>query len=127
MSDYSLTKTRFQQGIWEGLVSGKGPDAPQPEIVVTHQQSRLSDVQLSDGPERGQWALRIPVPADRIGDGVQTFLIQDGRTDETLGHFALSGGEALADDILTEMQLLREELDMLKRAFRRHCLETMQP
>jgi hypothetical protein len=125
MSDYSLTKIRFRQGVWEGLLAGPGADSPQPEITVTHQQEVLPDVRLADGPERGQWLLQVPVPADRIGDGVQTFLIRNARTDETLGHFALAGGEALADDILAEMQLLREELDMLKRAFRRHCLETM--
>ena len=34
-------------------------------------------------------------------------------------------GEALAHDIRAEIDLLRAELDMLKRAFRRHCLETM--
>ena len=33
-------------------------------------------------------------------------------------------GEPLGDDIRAEVELLRAELDMLKRAFRRHCLET---
>ena len=37
----------------------------------------------------------------------------------------LVAGDALAYDLRTEIALLREELDLLKRAFRRHCLETM--
>ena len=41
-----------------------------------------------------------------------------------LDSFALMSGDALSYDIRAEMTLLREELDMLKRAFRRHCLET---
>jgi outer membrane protein assembly factor BamA len=36
----------------------------------------------------------------------------------------LIAGEALGDDIRVEVELLRDELDMLKRAFRRHCVET---
>jgi hypothetical protein len=31
----------------------------------------------------------------------------------------------MEDDLRAEVDLLRAELDMLKRAFRRHCLETM--
>jgi hypothetical protein len=30
----------------------------------------------------------------------------------------------LAEDIRAEMDLLRAELDLLKQAFRRHCVET---
>ena len=33
-------------------------------------------------------------------------------------------GVAMEDDVRAEIDLLRAELDMLKRAFRRHCLET---
>ena len=42
-----------------------------------------------------------------------------------LGHFSIIAGEALGEDLHAEVELLRAELDMLKRAFRRHCLETM--
>ena len=41
-----------------------------------------------------------------------------------LGDFTLMAGDAVADDLRAEVELLRAELDMLKRAFRRHCLET---
>ena len=44
---------------------------------------------------------------------------------DRIGDFALMSGDALSYDIRAEVTLLREELDMLKRAFRRHCLETM--
>ena len=68
--------------------------------------------------------LRVPIPAELLSDGVQTFLIRDTDSGETLESFSILAGEALADDIRAEVELLREELDMLKRAFRRHCLET---
>ena len=56
--------------------------------------------------------------------GVQTFLIRDVASGETLQHFTIITGVAMEDDLRAEVDLLRAELDMLKRAFRRHCLET---
>ena len=70
------------------------------------------------------WLVQVPVPPEAIGDGVQTFLIGDVRGDSVLSSFTLIAGEALGEDIRAEVELLRAELDMLKRAFRRHCLET---
>jgi hypothetical protein len=55
---------------------------------------------------------------------VQVFLINDAATGETLDSFTIITGEPLEDDIRAEVELLRAELDMLKRAFRRHCVET---
>ena len=34
------------------------------------------------------------------------------------------GDEVYGVDLRAEMDLMRAELDMLKRAFRRHCVET---
>jgi hypothetical protein len=64
------------------------------------------------------------VPVDAIEDGVQIFIKFDAMDGTQVGHFTLIAGEALGDDIRVEMELLRAELDMLKRAFRRHCVET---
>ena len=46
-------------------------------------------------------------------------------TDARLASFTVVMGQPLDEDIRAEMALLRAELDMLKRAFRRHCVETM--
>ena len=37
---------------------------------------------------------------------------------------AIADGEALVDDMCVEIESPRAELDMLKSAFRRHCVET---
>jgi hypothetical protein len=42
----------------------------------------------------------------------------------TIPEEAIADGEALGDDMRVEIELPRAELDMLKRAFRRHCVET---
>ena len=125
MHTYTLTKTRFRDGLWEGLVVADTDAAPMPEIDVSLQNTSISGVTLAKVAEKGRWVLEIPVPAEALGDGVHTFLIRDRRTDKVLDSFTLIAGDALDDDVRAEVALLRAELDMLKRAFRRHCLETM--
>ena len=51
-------------------------------------------------------------------------MIRDRKEDVVLGSFSIVAGDALAEDIRAELTLLRAELDMLKKAFRRHCVET---
>ena len=125
MSDVTLTKTRLFEGVWEGVLSYDGTGNFQPEIEVTHLQKPVAGVEVTEKPEENLWVVRVPIPAELIADGVQTFLISDKRTGESLNSFALMSGDVLSYDIRAEVTLLREELDMLKRAFRRHCLETM--
>ena len=124
-SDIVLTKTRLIQGVWEGVLSGGPGGTWQPKIEVTHLERPLQGVEVTEDRELRHWMIRVPVPAALIADGVQTFLIRNAESGETLQSFAILAGEALAEDIRAEMNLLREELDMLKRAFRRHCVETM--
>ena len=124
MSDWTLTKTRLFEGVWEGVLASAEQNDAAPEIEVTHLQQPLDGVEVTAGPD-GDWVLRVPVPADRIADGVQTFVIRDRTSGTVLDSFSLVAGDALAYDLRAEIALLREELDLLKRAFRRHCLETM--
>ncbi|MBY5933317.1 hypothetical protein KUV51_09935 [Tateyamaria omphalii] len=122
MSTLTLTPTKMRHGIWQGVIQQNGTGVPQ--IKVTHLDKDVPDVQVTEQGEDSQWLLQIPVPAEAIADGVQVFVITDATDDEKLGDFTLIAGEALGDDIRGEVALLREELDMLKRAFRRHCVET---
>ena len=125
MSDLTLTKTRLLEGVWEGALYRQGGAGETPNIEVTWQLERIEDVQVEKMSDGRGWTLRVPVPSHAIADGVQTFLINDADTCTTLGQFCLVAGEELSYDIRAEVTLLREELDMLKRAFRRHCLDTM--
>lgn len=121
MTDLTLTKTRFRMGVWEGLISGAGAEAP--GIDVMYLDRPVSGVALDPAGE-GCWTLSVQVPVEAVADGVQTFTVFDRATDTRLGAFTLVAGDPVADDIRAEIELLRAELDMLKRAFRRHCLET---
>ena len=97
MAEWSLVKTRIVEGVWQGVLSGGLSAGEAPELVVTH--------------------------LDREIEGA--FLISKQATGERLASFTVVTGEPLEDDIRGELDLLRAELDMLKKAFRRHCLETM--
>jgi hypothetical protein len=123
MSTLQLTKTKMKQGVWQGIVTQTGDETPQ--IDVTHQKNEVAGVNLTHDAKAGHWVLSVPIPAEAIADGVQTLIIRDKQAGDKIGHITLLAGEALGDDIRAEMDLLRAELDMLKRAFRRHCLETM--
>ena len=122
MPDMTLTKTRIRGGAWEGVLTGAGAA---PALQVTLQDVELAGISLAPlETQPGSYAVRVPIPAAALSEGVQTFMIRNRVNGEKLGHFTVITGVALEDDIRAEVDLLRAELDMLKRAFRRHCLET---
>jgi hypothetical protein len=121
MDGARLTKTRIRAGVWEGVLSG----TESPALEVRHLEVEVPGVTITAIPDRpAEWAVRVPIPAEVLGEGVQTFLIRNRDTGETMQHFTVITGVAMEDDLRAEVDLLRSELDMLKRAFRRHCLET---
>ncbi len=93
---------------------------------MTYLDDPIAGVEVKKDTTHRQWGLRVPIPADAIADGVQTLLVIEAASGRVLEKITIIAGEALADDIRAEVDLLRAELDMLKRAFRRHCVETMQ-
>lgn len=122
MDGVKLTKTRIRAGVWEGVLSG----TDRPALEVRHLEVEVPGVTATPIPDRpSEWAVRVPIPLAALSEGVQTFLIRDVTSGETLQHFTIITGVAMEDDLRAEIDLLRAELDMLKRAFRRHCLETM--
>lgn len=123
MADLVLTKTRIQAGVWEGVLTGA--DTP-PDIFVTHNGQEIEGASLRDDPDvEGQFRVFVPIPAELLSEGVQTFLISEKASGDRLASFTVVTGQPLDEDFRAEMELLRAELDMLKRAFRRHCVETM--
>ncbi|MEI2684961.1 MAG: hypothetical protein V9G14_00850 [Cypionkella sp.] len=116
----TLTKTRIRAGVWEGVLSGP-TELPVLDVSLLGESLAGVSVAAIDG-RAGDWLVRVPIPAEVLSEGVQTFLIRSGA--ETLAHFTVITGVAMEDDMRAEVDLLRAELDMLKRAFRRHCLET---
>tara|TARA_R110000737_G_scaffold336500_2_gene356026 strand:+ start:294 stop:692 length:399 start_codon:yes stop_codon:yes gene_type:complete len=127
--DATLTKTRLHAGKWEGLLvlPGAGPetDVVGTEIEVLLHDAPIRGVTVEALETPGEYAIVIPIPAESIADGVQVFLIRHRPSNAVLNAFAILSGDVLGDTLHTEVLLLRAELDMLKRAFRRHCVETL--
>jgi len=120
-----LTKTRIQAGTYEGVLKAGGEGNYNPDIAVLHLEQELDGLTLTeDSSLANTWHVKFDIPSAALTDGVQTFLIMERSTGESLDSFTIVTGEALSDDIRAEMDLLRAELDMLKKAFRRHCVET---
>ncbi|MBJ2153683.1 hypothetical protein [Paracoccus sp. IB05] len=120
----TLTRTRIRAGTWEGILSGAGDTAP--TLEVTLDGALQPGVTVTPIPGRsGDYAVKVPVRSEMLSEGVQTFLIRrkGAPAEPVLAHFTIITGVAMEDDLRAEFDLLRAELDMLKRAFRRHCLE----
>lgn len=122
MSKLTLTKTRMLEGTWQGVLTGAGDTKP--HLRVTHADIEITDYQLVRNEASDHWVLTIPIPVTAIADGIQTILISDRQSQNKIGNIVLIGDEVASVDLRAELDLLRAELDMLKRAFRRHCVET---
>jgi len=124
---FRLIKKQIIGGTYQGVLkaSSKGQKIPAMEMI--HQGNVVGNVSVesvtSDGDE---WAVRADIPVEYLVDGVQTFLFVFAGRADILGRFSMITGEPLEDDLRGEIDLLRAELDMLKRAFRRHCIDTMR-
>lgn len=118
--EITLTQTRIALGWWEGVLKGANG-----EIEAWHGDRQITGVELTPLPGKaGQLAVRVPIPAFVLNEGVQTVQLRLGG--QVLAHFTLTAGSPGDDDLRAEISLLRAELDLLKRAFRRHCAETAE-
>jgi len=122
-----LTRIRMREGRWHGLL--EGATGGMPRLGLWQDGRRLATPELTPegGGESGRYIVAAPIPAEEIREGVLTFLIRDEDSEQTLAHFSLVAGGALEDDLRAEIALLRDELDLLKAAFRRHCAESRGP
>jgi len=113
--------TQIKAGVWQGDLVGTGDN--EPDVGITHLGSSLDGVTCQQDATHNVWRVTVPIPTALISDGVQAFVVSDA-AGTTLCSFTILCGEPLADDLRAEVSLLREELDLLKKAFRRHCSES---
>lgn len=118
MTRHTFLNTRLKAGIWEGDLTGAGPDKP--VLAVTCLGVPVEGLDLIHDSDRDVWRVRVPLSASLISDGLQTFVVSD-KYGRMLASFSILAGDALADDLRAEISLLRSELDLLKKAFRNHC------
>jgi len=122
----TLTRKLIANGVYEGIYKGEKSETTAPLLELTHLGKTVDEV-FADPLETQEntWLIRCKIPAETISDGIQTYLVCKTGENIMLDSFSIVAGEPLNDDLRNELNLLREELDMLKRAFRRHCVETV--
>ena len=119
-SRMKLTQTRIANGIWEGVLTGAGRPT---SLEALHQGRKLDGLTaVAVKGQAGSYAVQLALPASVLSEGVQTVLIQ--AEGEVLASFSIVAGEPLEEALRAEVSQLRGELDLLKRAFRRHVADT---
>lgn len=122
-TDLILIETKIRGGVWEGILRAD-PHAGAPQVTVLHNGKPVAGATIASLPERpAHWAVRVQLPLETLSEGVQTFMLQTA-AGLGLGHFSVTVGTDRGEDLRAEIAVLRAELDLLKRAFRRHCHET---
>jgi hypothetical protein len=114
-----LSQTRIMRGVWEGVLTGGGET---PVVEALHEGEALPGVEVVALPGEAGHAVRVPLPGAILSEGVQVVLLRLGG--EVLTQITLVAGLPPDEDLRAEVNLLRAELELLKRAFRRHCAET---
>lgn len=113
MTHAKLVPIRFENALWEGQLTA----ASEPRVEARYLGEVLPGVEVT--PNDAGWMLRVPVPPALLSDGVHCVTIWDCERQSKLGDFSVISGAPASGDIRTELELLRAELDMLKRVVRR--------
>lgn len=117
---WTLTRLRLAAGTWEGRLTGPAGAEP-PALIATWRGEEIGEPRLS--PEApGQWKATLILPASLITDGTHTLAIGP-RGGDPLCLETLAFGDPLEADLRAELSALRTEVEVLKRALRRHLAE----
>ena len=119
MAGMHLIDSRVRDGLWTARVEGGTRGVPGLELVLGDRTLAVAELtQQGTG-----WLASCALPADILSDGVQVIAVRAAATGAMVGQIVLQLGAHLPDNMQADLALLRAELDMLKAAFRRHCLE----
>ena len=129
LTEDAFTSAGLRGGVWHGTL--RAETAP-PRIALICNGTVAGGVEVAATNEPGLWRVTAPLPPGCLSDGAQTFVLiaDDGTGDEPprpgaarLGRLAIIAGTPLADDLVAEIALLRAEIELLKREFRRLTTE----
>ncbi len=124
MSETVLETGQVRQGRWIGHVRSDEPGFGEAEIALVLAGEKVAPVHVMADGEPGLWRLEAEIPAGLIEEGLQTFTIERAGDTAPLASFSILAGRPLAPDIRAELDLMRAELELVKRALRRHLRES---
>ena len=118
-SDWTLTASALERGVWTlRLEGGSTP----PKIEVSHAHRPIPGVKVE--PADGAVTIVAELPREVLSDGLQSVHAVDKASGVTLASLHVAAGRTVSRDMATELSLLRGELEILKKAFRRHLSES---
>lgn len=121
MQSETLTRVRLQGGRYEGVLTAEEETG----LEAVHEGRVVAAAALEPDSDRpGGWRVAVDLPAEVIADGVQVIALRSTVSGAVLDRVTVMSGAPLDEDIRAEMALLRDELELLKQAFRRHCATT---
>lgn len=110
-----LTKLTITDGVYHGALSGR---SKAPQLHLKNSDVKLVDAEVTQTGAHS-FAVRIPLPADILTEGLLTLSIVDSETDAVLDTIAIITGEPLDHNLATQVNQLRAELDLVKSAIRK--------
>lgn len=114
----------LKSGIWQGVLRR---DTPPARLLLVHMGARVGDARAT-AQDDGTWRIAAAIPPQKLSDGVQTFLLLEDQGEGAeppqagashLSSLSIVAGELVEEDMRAEMNLLRSELDLLKKELRR--------
>ncbi|MDB6177777.1 hypothetical protein PAF17_09715 [Paracoccus sp. Z330] len=107
-------------GVWSGCVRG----ANRPERVCAICRGEVvAEAVLTENESEG-WDVTVGLPSSVLSSGVTSLILvagdqAEGAATQHLGRLNLIAGEVLDQDLGVEIAMLRSEIELLKREFRR--------
>ena len=110
-----VTASALERGVWTlRLEGGVRP----PKIEVSHAHRAVPDIRTeTDGDAL---IVTAELPREVLSDGLQSIHVVDSANGTTLASLHVAAGRTVSRDMAAELSLLRDELELLKKAFRRH-------
>lgn len=114
----------LKSGIWQGILRR---DRAPGRLLLVHLGDRVAEAHAT-AQEDGGWRIAAAIPAQKLSDGVQTFLLLEDAGEGAeppqagalhLASLSMVVGEPLHEDMRTEMNLMRSELNLVKKELRR--------
>ncbi|WP_375260709.1 hypothetical protein [Palleronia sp.] len=119
MEDWIVTASALERGVWTLRLEG---GATPPKIEVSHAHRAIPGVKI--GTDDGAVTVTAELPREVLSDGLQSVHAVDKSSGITLASLHVAAGRIVARDMTAELSLLRAELELLKKAFRRHLSDS---
>ena len=120
MTVWTLERIRLASAIWEGRLTGPAGAEP-PALAASWRGAEIAVPRIVPDGE-GRWTVTLQLPPAIMTDGTQTLAIGP-RGGEPICQETFAFGDPLEADLRAELSGLRTDLELLKRAFRRHLAE----